>query len=311
MATVNLPLVAVDNHPDEKLVNETLEALVNKKTSPKDAAQKIDSIIIGDLKRAATDSRPLGWEHYLWDSIGRSAMVIPAEHPGQEYLVTFLQDIQQLPKTTIPYRENEKGHEKVFWSLNAANGYSGLAQWLWELKEGEERLSSGILLQALTHCKQGGFARHERPNEDSSYLRQNFAAFLAKLLAAGMVEATRLSGLIRPSLFATTGPSSSNAHQYEEALLDAAQWIFYAGDALYEMCEKETLIEIPGPKWTPAVWASWKAKFDQAGQAEFLGEEGRRVAQKALKHIGETEKRGVTTNICETFGFTSIKDDDE
>lgn len=151
MATIHLPLVAVDNHPDEKLINETLEALVNKKVSSKDAAQKIDSIIIGDLKRAETDSRPLGWEHYLWDSIGRSAMVIPAEHPGQESLVTFLQDIQRLPKTTILYRENEKNHEKVFWSLSAANGYSGLAQWLWELKEGEKRLLGGIFLQGLTH----------------------------------------------------------------------------------------------------------------------------------------------------------------
>jgi hypothetical protein len=103
----------------------------------------------------------------------------------------------------------------------------------------------------------------------------------------------------------------STAPQYEDALCDAAQWIFYAGDALYEMCQKETLIEIPGPKWTPAVWDAWKAKFDQIGQADYINEEARIAAQRALKRMGEIEERGMTTNICETFGFSSIKDDDE
>jgi Cft2 family RNA processing exonuclease len=137
MSTIKLPLEAVDNHPGEQLVNETLEALVNNNINSRDAAQKIDAVIISDLKRANTDSRPLGWEHYLWDSIGRSAMVIPADHAGQDNLVKFLQDIQLLPKTTIAYHESGEDHEKVFWTLNAENGYSGLAQWLWELKEGE------------------------------------------------------------------------------------------------------------------------------------------------------------------------------
>jgi hypothetical protein len=139
MATIKLPLVAVNNHPDEKLVNETLEALVNDNVSAEDAARKIDSAIIADLKRVETDSRPLGWQHSLWDSIGRSAMVVPADHSGQDRLVEFLRAIQQLPPTTISYCENGIDHEKVFWSLRAANGYSGFAQWLWELREGENR----------------------------------------------------------------------------------------------------------------------------------------------------------------------------
>jgi hypothetical protein len=106
-------------------------------------------------------------------------------------------------------------------------------------------------------------------------------------------------------------PSLTNAQQYENALRDAAQWIFHAGDALFEMCVKETLIEIPGPKWTPAVWNAWKVKFEEAGQADSLGEEGRGIAETALKRMGDVEKCGVTTNVCEIFGFTSIKDDDE
>jgi hypothetical protein len=137
MSTVKLPLGTPDEIPEEKLVNEALESLVNGTLTSKDAAQKIDSVIVTDLRSGKSNSHPLGWEHYLWDSIGRSAMVVPADHAGQDRLVQFLQDIQNLPKTTIPFAANGAEHEKIFWTLNASNGYSGLSQWLWELKEGK------------------------------------------------------------------------------------------------------------------------------------------------------------------------------
>lgn len=157
----------------------------------------------------------------------------------------------------------------------------------------------------------GGFTRHERPSEDVSFLSRNFAAFVARLLANGIVEATRLSDLVRPSLFAAKSPSASNAEQYNDSLRAASQWILYAGDALYEMCQKETLIEIPGPKWTPAVWSGWKVKFEDAAESGHLNVAGCEDAEQALAHMGRIEERGVTTNVCETFGFTSIKDDDD
>jgi hypothetical protein len=134
MSTIKLPLGTDDAVANP--VYEALESLVNGEISPTDAARKVDSIIITDLARADSESHALGWEQHLWDTIGRSAMVIPAEHPGQEKLIEFLQDIQKLPRTTMSYSVAGVQHEKVFWSLTASNHYANLAQWLWELNEG-------------------------------------------------------------------------------------------------------------------------------------------------------------------------------
>jgi hypothetical protein len=124
------------------------------------------------------------------------------------------------------------------------------------------------------------------------------------------VETTRLSELVRPSIFASKGPSTSNADDYKEAAHGAAQWIKYAGEPLFEMCEKETLITIPGPKWTPTVWSNWKVKFQEVAKADYLGTECCELANQALERMTQVEQRGVTTNICDVFGFTSIKDDE-
>ncbi|THU93292.1 hypothetical protein K435DRAFT_861603 [Dendrothele bispora CBS 962.96] len=98
----------------------------------------------------------------------------------------------------------------------------------------------------------GHFNGHGLKSEHTvAYL--NFSAFLACLLAHGIAEVTRLSALIRPSPFGARGPSymikqfdsATALHQYEGYASAAAQWILYAGNALYEMwlqCHLNTIL---------------------------------------------------------------------
>lgn len=138
----------------------------------------------------------------------------------------------------------------------------------------------------------------------ASYI--NFSAFLARLLVGQVAEATRLSALIRPSVFATK--TSQTYENYEPWASVAAQWILYSGDALYEMCDKETIIEIGKQKWTIALWNGWRPKFKVVAETERFSVKARTFASAALEKMAEVERNGVTTDVVANFGFTSMKD---
>ena len=137
----------------------------------------------------------------------------------------------------------------------------------------------------------------------------NFSAFLARLLAAGVVEATRLSALIRPSPFGSRKPSGDSAEQYTPYASAAAEWIIYAGDVLFEMCEKDTLIQIGKQKWTRTLWESWKVKFDAIAEIDQFSTHSRTLASLAANRMREIESTGITSNVVEKFGPASTKND--
>lgn len=134
----------------------------------------------------------------------------------------------------------------------------------------------------------------------------NFSAFLARLLAGQVAEATRLSALIRPSAFATQ--NAEIYENYEPWASAAAQWILYSGEALYEMCDRETIIEIGKQKWTIALWNAWRSKFKIVAETDRFSTQARTFASAALEKMAEVEKNGVTTDVVAKFGFTSMKD---
>ena len=74
----------------------------------------------------------------------------------------------------------------------------------------------------------------------------NYSAFLARLLAGGVVEILDGSDLVHGA-FSERSPSAKSgidltedARRYEPHACGAAMWIIYAGDALFEMCEEDT-----------------------------------------------------------------------
>lgn len=129
----------------------------------------------------------------------------------------------------------------------------------------------------------------------------NFSAFLARLLAAGVVQTTRMSALIdKSSAFATSGPSSiapyvdtAEAVRHHEPYVGvAAQWILHAGDVVYEMCTRRALASIGSPRWTQERWNGWKNKFEIIAMDERFGKPARDFAARAAFRMGQLERQG-------------------
>ncbi|KYK57257.1 hypothetical protein DCS_04264 [Drechmeria coniospora] len=318
---ISLHISDPDDFEQEKKIAMTIENVVNGVIEPAAAAKVIDDTVVEYCQSAQSSytlppgataptrpagdgangvPRPTGWLKYLWDCLGKASMTVPADHPGQDGLVCLLQALQGMPKHTVPVKVGVEFVDKELWSLTADNGYEGFEQWLWELDQGHFTGTQQI---------------EESAAVATSYL--NFSAFLARLLASGIVEATRMSPLIRPSPFATGGPLSSGiypeasvaAQHYEPYAVAATQWLLHASDALFEMCSKETLIEVGRQKWTLALWNGWRTKFDAISRAPRFSPRCRRLASEALDHMAEAERAGVTTDVVGTFGFMSMKED--
>jgi len=115
---------------------------------------------------------------------------------------------------------------------------------------------------------------------------------LARLLAAGVVETTRLCALTA-SPFAQRNPSAA-ASEYEPYAAAAAQWILCAGPALYEMCVKDVVFQIGKKKWTLTLWESWKTKFDAVTRDDRYGSATQEMTAKALERMAQLERDGVT-----------------
>ncbi|KAG8417536.1 hypothetical protein J3458_005033 [Metarhizium acridum] len=219
-------------------------------------------------------------------------MVVPHDHNSQNLLVALLQQLQRLPRHRVPHKVGDEVVHKELWVLTPENKYDGLEQWLWEIDQG----FTGTQRQV----------KHVESVEETASLYINFSSFLARLLASGVVETTRQSALIRPSAFATRNPETCLPEDYQPWASAAAQWVIYAGDALYELCKKEVTTEIGKQKWTLSLWEEWKSKFEVAKSEKFSAKT-RAFASAAFEKMGEAERNGVTTNVAVSFGFTSMK----
>ncbi|PNY29947.1 Uncharacterized protein TCAP_00137 [Tolypocladium capitatum] len=243
---------------------------------------------------------PAGWLKFLWDCLGKAAMDVPHDHPGQDRLVALLQQLQRLPQHGDAEPVAGNLSEGELRALTPVKKCNALEQWLWELDQatftGQQQVESSDSAAA-------------------SYL--NFSAFLARLLAGGVAEATRLSALIRPSPFGTSKPlisatypdAAEAARHYEPYASAAAQWVSYAGDALFEMCEKGVLVEIGRQKWTRALWNSWKAKFDTIAKADQFSDQCRRFSTQAVERMTQIEKSPASSNIMDKFCFMFTEED--
>lgn len=269
---------------DKIVVDECQEAFVSHTSAPSPTPEQLaDGTIRGP--------QPAGWQRFLWDILGSAAMRVPAEDAGQDRLVGLVQELRRLPRHSAPWLASGPGspREMELWRLSRENGYACFEQWLWELHEGH---FAGL----------GSPGAGRRPGAAAAYL--NFSAFLARLLAAHVVDATRLCALvIRPSPFARSPAISARYEPYSDA---ATQWIRYAGEALYEMCEKGVIAEIGSPRWTRARWDTWKAKFAVVAEDDEFTRDGRERARMALDRMAQIETKGIVGiggSVVENLGF--------
>lgn len=127
---VPLPLGLADPSDDEadKQLHATMQGLVDGEIEAAAAARTIHALVIrsceegyaaagneGDGERPATASGT-GWKGYLWRTVGKVAIAVPAHHAGQDRLVAFLQELFRLPPHTIRFKGREGNvWETTFW----------------------------------------------------------------------------------------------------------------------------------------------------------------------------------------------------
>jgi hypothetical protein len=172
------------------------------------------------------------------------------------------------------------------------------------------------VLYSLSGNFTGGCESHNNRYIGCQYL--NFSAFLARLLAGGVIETTRLSALVSPSPFgegniADTKPyidSLDAVRRYKRYAPQAVQWILHAGGALFEMCEKDVTVEIGAQRWNHELWESWKAKFKAVSVDNRLGCTIPRLARRARVEMIRLESQVVPFQggIVEKFGFIVLGD---
>ncbi|KND91997.1 hypothetical protein TOPH_03376 [Tolypocladium ophioglossoides CBS 100239] len=319
MSSLTLNISDPGDSKADKEITDTLQSLVNGSIDPAAAAHVIDKTVVTDCQEGLasytsvpnpTSSQledgtirapyPAGWLKFLWDCVGKAAMEVPSDHPGQDRLVTLLQELQRLPRHSVPELVAGELSERELWTSTPANRFEGLELWLWELDQGTFTAAQQV---------------ESSHSVAASYV--NFSAFLARLLAGGVEEATRMSALIQPSPFGTSSPlispkypdAAEAARHYEPYASAAAQWVFHAGDALFEMCEKGVIIDIGKQRWTRALWNGWKAKFDTIAKADRFSSQCRSLATQAVERMTQIEKSGTSSNIVDRFGFMSTEED--
>ncbi|KID88975.1 hypothetical protein MGU_04318 [Metarhizium guizhouense ARSEF 977] len=241
---------------------------MNRRQDAAATAWEINEMIITEHRE--DPEKPSGGQRYLYDLFGKVAMVVPHDHGSQDLLVALLQELQRLPRHTVPHKVGDQVVPKELWVLTPDNKYDGLEQWLWEIDYG-------------------------------------FTGSQRQVKHVENVKETASFTLVRPSVFATRDPETCPPEDYQPWVSAAAQWIIYAGDALYELYKKEITTEIGRQKWSLSLWDEWKARFEVATSEKF-DYKTRTFAWAALGEMGEAESSGVTTNVAASFGLTSTEE---
>lgn len=139
-----------DSEADKQIIT-TLENLVNGSIDPLSAAQTIDRTIVAECHEAYVSEvpnansdgeqneaiTPGGWLQFLWNCLGRIAMIVPSDHSGQDHIISMLQELQRMPRHKVPYFLNGQPAEKELYILTRATRYEYFEQWLWTVDQGE------------------------------------------------------------------------------------------------------------------------------------------------------------------------------
>ncbi|KAK8064484.1 hypothetical protein PG994_007122 [Apiospora phragmitis] len=137
-------------------------------------------------------------------------MAVPHNHSGQDRLVSFLQELWRLPPHSVQYI--------------SAHG-DAVEHTSWEDDRQNDRFCQSMRL--LDHG----------PAHPPEHV--NFSAFLARVLARGVVDTTRFCALVMDAFLGLRWPYNKQADRSAPCVLAAAQWMEHAGAALWELCEKK------------------------------------------------------------------------
>lgn len=151
-SSLGIDLHQGDEDPAEARLVAAFHDLINGKIKPAAAATVVDDIISGecrqgaaryeaaaeDEKEAVNSSGIRGWQKYLYvDLIAAAAMMIPSEDTAQDSLVMLVQELNALPKHTVPcVLPDGSMCWKELWNITPEEDYDGFRQWLWEIIEG-------------------------------------------------------------------------------------------------------------------------------------------------------------------------------
>ncbi|KID86974.1 hypothetical protein MAJ_11146, partial [Metarhizium majus ARSEF 297] len=119
-------------------------------------------------------------------------MVVPHDHGSQDLLVALLQELQHLPRHTVPHKVGDQVVPKELWLLTPDNKYDGLEQWLWEIDYGERGLPPPSRSRFHSYTSSQGFTgsqrqvKHVESVKETASLFVNFSSFLARLFARGL-----------------------------------------------------------------------------------------------------------------------------
>lgn len=303
--------------PGHKRITTIFQDLVNGIVEPQNAAETIDEIIVGDCQEAYLSYAsvvpkptaqqtisgavrtpcPSAWLRFLWESFGKTAMVVPYDHAGQDRLVDLIQELQRLPAHKVPEAMGDSLADKELYILTENNGYDGFQDWLSELNRSKFHILPVYTVFNLDQVSFFGLS--SSPEVAKTYL--NFSAFLARLMAGEIRAGGGLSALTAGSFStqriawtAKYADSETQVKNYQPYACAAALWVLYAGETLFEYCDKN----IRG-SWTPykrPYWESWKEKFGEVVEDTRFDETTRHLVQQALERMAQLEGRGWTVH---------------
>lgn len=314
---------------ESKLVG-ALNELLNGKSDAATAAKLVDQVITEECQKGAAryeaanaedkdnvDKSAIGgWQKFLYDDlIARGAMLAPTDHAGQDQLVSLVQELNRLPRHTVP-RVLPDGtvDQKELWNISRETNYDGFQQWLSEI------IASGCKYRYLIAGFNGCFFRpftdgamtanpYGKEKDTKHYV--NLSSFLARLLASGTAALLEASALLDPFAkrsLVTVASQKPETYAYQVAA--AAQWILHSGEAIREMCQKRAMA---GKRWTPELWESLKEKFDAVAKDERFTAEGCEWAAKARDRMVELEQQDLSgkEGVVEMFKFRGPAADED
>ena len=304
----------VEQDEDCKLqLIEIFQKVANSEQEPQSAATEFMGIITdrckADLVRFLDSSTPrevdetgdtIGpdpemWQRFTYYCFVDAAKVVPADDSAQDRLIELLVQLQKLPQTPLKgvHWDGNSFYEKRLWVLNRANHNLPFEQ-------------------MLAFCNPGEYSMEDKPENHVPYV--NYSAFLARLMGSGAMNSAALSALIASSFWNHPMNKKMDLKEYEACVMAAAQWIYYAGAALYEICDAGALLDVSSHRWKKDDWTSFKDKFAKISIADRFSANVQKTAARAVDTMVSIEKQGVTSNFIELYGYLiplPLEDTDE
>ncbi|KAF2154412.1 hypothetical protein K461DRAFT_267429 [Myriangium duriaei CBS 260.36] len=297
-----------DDDGEERVFLQILQDLVNCQKDPAKAAQEITTIIVDDCEKSFakwsdpstrtfdTDGHPdvsiaYGWQHMLWHALRQIGEVVPADHPGQHSLVSFLAELQQQPDHKLKgveiYDKYDYDYE-LCWKKDYDRFYAWLSK----------------LVAVFFHPSDtASFAKRQR------YL--NFSAFLARLLASGVMDTDGISPLSNGYFDINPFRASDgnlklelDVDLYESQVEAVAIWIDLAGTVTYDMCKRGYDVESKSCKGAVWTWNRAKERLKSVARAEGkLSQKTCETARQTLEIMKKIEQEYSATSAGDKLGL--------